>query len=166
MKKIADPVPIFLFVADPSPLFCVCLIRYSWGAGKLHVGSDYSSWFDILGGGQNEKFCRPRSHIFICRRPLPTFLCFVSPDTAGVLENYMQVLTTVHGSLTPYEEVMQIRLKMEAGDCPPLNMNAMQNISVKAALNSLLRISHALRVVMQKSVDGIYCRVGQTIHKV
>ena len=37
---------------------------------------------------------------------------------------------------------MQLGLKMEAGDCPPLNMNAMQNISVKTPLNS--RLSHIL----------------------
>ncbi len=29
---------------------------------------------------------------------------------------------------------MQIGLKMKAGDCPPLNMNAMHNISVTTVL--------------------------------
>ncbi len=38
---------------------------------------------------------------------------------------------------------VQIRLKMEAGDCPPLNINAMPVISVKSYLNSVfpLRLS-------------------------
>ena len=32
---------------------------------------------------------------------------------------------------------VQIGLKMEAGDCPPLNMNAMWAISVKSYLNAV-----------------------------
>ncbi len=31
---------------------------------------------------------------------------------------------------------MQIGLNMEAGDCPTLNMNAMEKLSVKSFLNS------------------------------
>ncbi len=33
---------------------------------------------------------------------------------------------------------VQTGLKMKAGDCPPLNMNAMQNISVKTALKTCI----------------------------
>ena len=37
---------------------------------------------------------------------------------------------------------VQIELKMEPGDCPPLNINAMHAVSVKSFLKVVLQRSH------------------------
>ncbi len=53
-------------------------------------------------------------------------------DTAGVLENkVLSMFQGLHDQSVlvqgPMQFLVQIGLKMGAGDCPSLNMNAMQN---------------------------------------
>ncbi len=115
-----------LCIANCKMPLKVWLNRYSWGAGKL--GFEYCSWFTRL-------WCftvNPNTR-------WSQFQANISRMVGWMTGSYRDICMKVTPqSIWIYCSCVQIGLKLEAGDCPPLNINAMRSATVKSVLNPFM----------------------------